>query len=208
MKKQIIETRRLQLLAGMINESQFNEAEEMDEMARTAGTGGAYTITPEGESLLRSLKAGGSLPMGIGINHLEILKFLYNAKKDGKRVQKIDYANLLGKKQPDVNKFFNTVEELGFARVESGEEYTEIIPYEPEEGWDTYFAEERKKDEARDFNVFFEKTPEWTKAMRIAQKFLDGKSFEELAKEYNVTRERIRQIVAKERRRYQKYMEE
>jgi hypothetical protein len=115
MKKQIIETRRLQLLAGMINESQFNEAEEMDEMARTAGTGGAYTITPEGESLLRSLKAGGSLPMGIGINHLEILKFLYNAKKDGKRVQKIDYANLLGKKQPDVNKFFNTVEELGFA---------------------------------------------------------------------------------------------
>jgi len=113
MKKQIIETKRLQLLAGMINESQFNEAEEMYEMARTAGTGGAYTITPEGEALLRNLKAGGSLPMGIGIKHLDILKYLYLAKKDGRRVQKFDYAASIGKLQPDVNKFFNQLEEQG-----------------------------------------------------------------------------------------------
>jgi hypothetical protein len=100
------------------------------------------------------------------------------------------------------------LEELGFARVESREEYTAVIPYEPEEGWEAWIEEQDKKDEARDFKVYAEENGSWNRSKQVALDFLQGKSFEELAKEYNVTRERIRQIVAKERRRYQKYMEE
>lgn len=67
------------------------------------------------------------------------------------------------------------------------------------------------KDQARDFQVIVEVssltgTHATNRSKDIAQKFLEGKSFEELAQEYNVTRERIRQIVAKERRKYKKYM--
>jgi hypothetical protein len=77
-------------------------------------------------------------------------------------------------------------------------------PYEPEEGWDIYFAEQDKKDRARDFSIVIENDTTLSRGKQIAKKFLDGDTFEYLAKEHNVTIERIRQIVAKERHRYQK----
>jgi len=102
-----------------------------------------------------------------------------------------------------------TIEELGFKRVvdkEYGYDDSQIeeVPYEPEEGWDAYFAEQDRKDNARDFYIVHGAT---MRSGEIARAFLNGKSFEELAKEYNVTRERIRQIVAKQRRRYQRHIE-
>jgi DNA-directed RNA polymerase sigma subunit (sigma70/sigma32) len=107
------------------------------------------------------------------------------------------------------------LESLGFARVETygdDEKYTEVVPYEPEEGWDVHFEEQDRKDQARDFQVvasLSEYTGRYalTRGMEIAQQFLEGKSFEELSQQHNVTRERIRQIVAKERRRYQRWLE-
>jgi Mor family transcriptional regulator len=106
--------------------------------------------------------------------------------------------------------FLHTLEnELGFKRVEVLRDdytsaYLEEVPYEPEEGWDAYFAEADKKDNARDFYIIEGST---LRSGEIARAFLNGKSFEELADEYNVTRERIRQIVAKQRRRYQRHIE-
>ena len=106
--------------------------------------------------------------------------------------------------------FLHTLEsELGFMRVEMYGEYErtiEEVPYEPEEGWDAWLEEQHKKDEARDFRVVA--TERQYRSQEIAQQFLHGKSFEQLAEQHNVTRERIRQIVAKERRRYQKSLEE
>jgi hypothetical protein len=109
------------------------------------------------------------------------------------------------------------IEELGFRLTEvvnygyDGSEL-QIQPYEPEEGWDSYFAEQDKKDNARDFEIVPLKniyTGEivTSRSIEISEKFLAGKSFEELANEYKVTRERIRQIVAKQRRRYQRHIE-
>lgn len=106
--------------------------------------------------------------------------------------------------------FLHTLElELGFKRVheyDSDESSLEEVPYEPEEGWDAWFEEQDRKDQARDFKVFSDgKT--WYRSQSIALDFLQGKSFEEIAKCYNVTRERVRQCVAKERRCYQKSLE-
>jgi len=114
--------------------------------------------------------------------------------------------------------FLHTLEnELGFKRVvdkDYGYDGSQIeeVPYEPEEGWDAYFAEQDKKDNARDFEIIPLKniyTGEivTSRSIEISEKFLAGKSFEELANEYTVTRERIRQIVAKQRRRYQRHIE-
>lgn len=125
MKKQLIEeAKRMQLLAGIITESEMHEDNmyednmdeveidemEMDEMARTAGTGGSYTITPEGEDVLRKTKASGEVPAGLKGSQLAILIFLFKAKKEDKRVQKIDYANEKGVAQPAVNALFNDLE--------------------------------------------------------------------------------------------------
>jgi hypothetical protein len=74
------------------------------------------------------------------------------------------------------------------------------VPYEPEEGWDAYFTEQDRKDHLRDFSV----TTDVTRGSKVAQQFLDGKEFDELADEHNVTRERIRQIVCKYRKKYLK----
>lgn len=104
------------------------------------------------------------------------------------------------------------VEALGFQRVEEGDDYCFTLAYEPEEGWEQWLFKADKTDTARDFQIVLRKNI-YTQEMylhrggEIAQKFLDGKSFEELAKEYVVTRERIRQIVAKERRRYKKSLD-
>lgn len=100
------------------------------------------------------------------------------------------------------------LESIGFQRVEKIEDYCSTLAYEPEEGWDTWLLEEEKKDTARDFTVTLTSAQKENKnslyrSQVVAQEFLDGKSFEELAKQYNVTRERIRQIVGKERRRFQ-----
>lgn len=107
--------------------------------------------------------------------------------------------------------FLHTLEsELGFMRVEMYGEYErtiEEVPYEPEEGWDAWLEEQDRKDQARDFKVYSDGSP-WRRSQSIALDFLQGKSFEEIAEYYNVTRERVRQCVAKERRRYQKSLEE
>jgi len=106
MSKQFItEAQRMQKLAGMpISEM------SLPEMARTAGTGGAITITDKGEEILKQAKASGAVPEGIRANEFEVLFFLYKAKKDGKRVQKMDFANEKNVLQPSVNPIFNSLE--------------------------------------------------------------------------------------------------
>jgi hypothetical protein len=105
MKQFISEAQRMQKLAGMpVNEM------ALPEMARTAGTGGAYMITDKGEEILKQAKATGSIPEGIKARQLEILVFLKKAKNDGRRVQKIDYASEKGVPQPAVNPLFNDLE--------------------------------------------------------------------------------------------------
>lgn len=106
MKKQFItETARMQKLAGMpISEM------ALPEMARTAGTGGAYSITEKGEEILKQTKASGKAPEGIKNSEIAALVFLFKAKKDGKRVQKIDYARERNVPQPAVNPIFNSLE--------------------------------------------------------------------------------------------------
>lgn len=133
MKQNINETKRMQHLAGIIKESMFddvNEAEaaeaavvdndaDLDEMARTANTGGAFTITPEGEAAFKEAFKSRTTPEGLGNRHMEILAWLLKAKKDGKRVQKIDYAKELGVPQPAVNPYFNKLKEKGFVSSEN-----------------------------------------------------------------------------------------
>jgi hypothetical protein len=106
MSKQFItEAQRMQKLANMpISEM------ALPEMARTAGTGGAYTITEKGEEILKQAKASGAAPEGIKNSELAALVFLFKAKKDGKRVQKIDYAKERNVPQPAVNPIFNSLE--------------------------------------------------------------------------------------------------
>lgn len=114
-KKFIIESARMQKLAGMpvIAESMMAEEEDLDEMARTAGTGGAYSITDEGKAALKQAQATGELPEGLRASHLAILIYLFKAGKEGKRAQKIDYAREKGVPQPAVNPLFNQLEEKG-----------------------------------------------------------------------------------------------
>ncbi len=73
--------------------------------------------------------------------------------------------------------------------------------WEPEEGWNAWLVEQERKDTARDFEI-----PEHdeSRSASIARAFLAGYSFEALAQDYNVTRERIRQIVCRNRRLYKK----
>lgn len=78
------------------------------------------------------------------------------------------------------------------------------IPYEPEGGWDKYFESQALKDEARDFEIVSKLNNINSKRVEIVKKFLEGASTEELSFEYEVTRERIRQIINKERIIYQR----
>jgi hypothetical protein len=104
-KQFISEAQRMQKLAGMpISEM------ALPEMARTAGTGGAYTITEKGEEILKQTKAAGKAPEGIKNSEIAALVFLFKAKKDGKRVQKIDYAAERNVPQPAINPIFNSLE--------------------------------------------------------------------------------------------------
>jgi hypothetical protein len=103
MKKQFIsEAKRMQKLAGI----QLNEM-ALPEMARTAGTGGAFTITDMGEQILRQARETNSLPAGLTPRDLDILVFLFKAKRENRRVQKMDYAREKGIVQPQVNPNFN-----------------------------------------------------------------------------------------------------
>ncbi len=106
MSKQFIsEAQRMQKLAGMpISEM------ALPEFARPAGTGGAYTITEKGEEVLKQAKATGKAPEGIKNREIAALVFLFKAKKEGKRVQKMDYAKEKGVDQPAVNSIFNGLE--------------------------------------------------------------------------------------------------
>lgn len=92
----------------------------------------------------------------------------------------------------------SVLDDLHAAGLRLTNEFAEI-EYEPEEGWDKWIEEQDKKDQARDFQIVNGLTD---RAKDIAEKFLSGKSFEEIAQEYNVTRERIRQIVGKARRKF------
>lgn len=96
----------------------------VQEMARTAGTGGAYKITPEGEEIVKQAKATNQIPEGLRANHLAILIFLLKAKQDGRRVQKIDYAKEKGVAQPAINPLFNQLEEKGLIAKEG---YTSLF---------------------------------------------------------------------------------
>lgn len=89
-----------------INEEEVNEA-EMDEMARTAGTGGAISITDAGVEAVKQAKQTGEVPEGLKASELAALIFLY--KNKGNRVQKIDYAKEKGVPQPAVNPLFNSL---------------------------------------------------------------------------------------------------
>jgi predicted Rdx family selenoprotein len=109
MKNQINEIKRMQQLAGILSENQTNEL-DLDEMARTAGTGGAYTITEKGKEVLKQAKEMGAAPEGIKNSELAILVYLFKAQKEGNRVQKIDYARERGVPQPAVNPLFNNLE--------------------------------------------------------------------------------------------------
>jgi len=60
----------------------------------------------------------GEIAPGLRAAHVKILKWLYLAKKDGKRVQKADYAKELGVQQPQVNPLFNQLEQAGFTSKE------------------------------------------------------------------------------------------
>jgi hypothetical protein len=114
-KKFIAESARMQKLAGMpiIAESMMAEEEDLDELARTAGTGGAYSITDEGKAALKQAQATGELPEGLRASHVAILIYLFKKNKEGQRVQKIDYAREKGVPQPAVNPLFNQLMDLG-----------------------------------------------------------------------------------------------
>ena len=88
----------------------------MDEMARSAGTGNAIKITAAGEDKLREAKTSGNVPQGMKQSDLGGLIWLF--KNKGKRVQKVDLANELGKPQPAVNGMFNRLIEMGLAEIE------------------------------------------------------------------------------------------
>jgi len=143
MKKELIqESAKMQKLAGIITESEYKqitkeeqgyedmegglEDEELpedplDEMARTAGTGGAFIITPEGEDVLKQVKTTREIPEGLRPNLVAILIFLYKAKKEGRRAQKIDFAKQRGVPQPAVNPLFNKLLEKGLVSMEGYE---------------------------------------------------------------------------------------
>lgn len=110
-------------------------------------------------------------------------------------VYKASYADLELTKE-EAEEVLSGVEQIGFSLVDDDGSRCE---YEPEEGWDAWLEYQDKKDQARDFQIVNGLTD---RAKDIAEKFLSGKSFEEIAQEYNVTRERIRQIVDKARRKF------
>lgn len=139
----------------------------------------------------------------------KIAQFVYDATDRGLEVTKeeadliLQFIEEAGMKPPQV--------EFGYDEGPTGAIVDYSCKWEPEEEWDAYLEAQDLKDQARDFQVMVEVNSltgkhTTSRSKDVAQKFLEGKSFEELAQEYNVTRERIRQIVAKERRKYEKYM--
>jgi DNA-binding PadR family transcriptional regulator len=120
-KKFILESARMQKLAGMpvIAESMMADETDLDEMARTAGTGGAYSITDAGKEALKQAQTTGELPEGLRASHVAILIYLFKKNKDGERVQKVDYAREKGVPQPAVNPLFNQLTEKGLISTES-----------------------------------------------------------------------------------------
>lgn len=88
--------------------------EELEMFARTPGSGHAAKLTPKGTSTWENIKKTRTLPEDLALKHAAILKFLYNAEAEGKRVQRIDYAESIGKAQQNVNADFNYLEEKGY----------------------------------------------------------------------------------------------
>jgi hypothetical protein len=96
------------------------EEMSLPEMARFAGTGGAYKVTDKGKDILKQIKAEGNIPSDSGLNasKVAVLVWVYKAENEGKRVQKMDYAREKGVLQPSVNPLFNDLEMKGFISKE------------------------------------------------------------------------------------------
>jgi DNA-directed RNA polymerase sigma subunit (sigma70/sigma32) len=102
--------------------------------------------------------------------------------------------------QFDDNEVSEILEVLESAGMRLVDDFNEAVPFEPEEGWEAYFLEQEKQDNARDFLIPTDAP--FRSSRKIAQAFLDGATFEEIAKVHNITRERVRQVVAKYRKDY------
>ena len=82
------------------------------------------------------------------------------------------------------------------------DEQGEAISYEPEEGWEAWIEAEDEAAEARDFELPDDVASKKTRAVAMVNAFLAGYDFDAIAQDFNVTRERVRQVVAKYRRSY------
>lgn len=78
----------------------------------------------------------------------------------------------------------------------------EAMSYEPEEGWEAWIEAEDKAAEARDFKLPIDVASKNNRAIKMVNAFLVGYDFNAIAQDFNVTRERVKQIVAKYRRLY------
>ena len=91
------------------------------------------------------------------------------------------------------------IEKAGMRLVD---EQGEAISYEPEEGWEAWIEEQDRAAEARDFELPIDVASKKIRDVAMVDAFLDGYDFDAIAQDFNVTRERVRQVVAKYRRLY------
>jgi hypothetical protein len=101
---------------------------EIDEMARTVGTGGGVKITDAGKQALKRIRTTNEMPAGLKKSGLDMLIWLFKTNGAGERAQVADYAELMfddRKAQPRVNPIFNELKSLGFAEKEG---YISALP--------------------------------------------------------------------------------
>lgn len=142
----INESSRLKKLANIITE---NQEQDLDELARTAGTGGSYVLTEKGKESLKQAKKSMELPEGLRKSHIAILAFLYKNEKEGNRVQKIDFAKERGVPQPAVNPLFNFLETEGYIAKEgyTAKAPTSSTPKNPQPSLDSILGDIDIEDE-------------------------------------------------------------
>jgi len=97
---------------------------ELGEMARQPGSGGKYTISATGEDALKSAKASGELPAGMGKAELKVLVTLF--KNKGEKLSQLDVAKKICEEegkgdacQQMVNGSFRKLKNLEFVDEES-----------------------------------------------------------------------------------------
>lgn len=91
------------------------------------------------------------------------------------------------------------IEKAGMRLVD--EEYG-VTGWEPEEGWEAWIEEQDRAAEAIDFELPIDVASKKIRDVAMVDAFLAGCSFDAIAQDFNVTGERVRQIVAKYRRKY------